>query len=93
MYCLVLQVWHADDRARIEAYTHWGIIGFAGLLVRTYVAKFPHSHYITHVIDRLDAEHWCCFAGADCAVEQFCFHAGAACHPRGDAGSGSVCSQ
>ncbi len=29
-----MQVWHADDRARIEAYTHWGIIGFAGLLVR-----------------------------------------------------------
>ncbi|DBA95578.1 hypothetical protein WJX82_006262 [Trebouxia sp. C0006] len=25
-------VWHTDDRARIEAYTHWGIIGFAGLL-------------------------------------------------------------
>ncbi len=115
----MLQVWHADDRARIEAYTHWGIIGFAGLLVRTYflstaclasintqsqdayvhlrlltpAAKFPDSHCISHVIDRLDAERWCCFAGADCAVEQFCFHAGAACHPRGHAGSGSVCSQ
>lgn len=25
-------VWHNDGRARIEAYTHWGIIGFAGLL-------------------------------------------------------------
>ena len=32
---LGLQVWHTDDRARIEAYTHWGIIGFAGLLVST----------------------------------------------------------
>jgi len=115
----VLQVWHTDDRARIEAYTHWGIIGFAGLLVRTYslsaaclasittqsqdafvharlltpAAKFPDSHCNSQVIDRLDAEHLCVFAGADCAVEQFCFHAGAACHHRSHAGSSSFCSQ
>ena len=115
----MLQVWHTDDRARIEAYTHWGIIGFAGLLVRNHLlspaclasittlsqdayvparllrpaAKFPDAHCISHAIDRLDAEHLCVFAGADCAVEQFCFHAGAACHPRSHAGSGTVCSQ
>ena len=41
----LLQVWHRDDRrAQIEAYTHWGIIGFAMLLVSTALKMCSGKH-------------------------------------------------